>query len=106
MKALDLETMPIDELWQLREHVGLVLAEHLTSEKCKIEQRLSQLRSNGPQSSSAAQRRTYPKVHPKYQNPDNPSQTWTGRGKAPGWISKILTAGKSIDDLRIDPNET
>ena len=22
---------------------------------------------------------------PKYRNPDNPDQTWTGKGRAPGW---------------------
>ena len=26
------------------------------------------------------------KVAPKYRNPANPEQTWTGRGKAPKWI--------------------
>jgi DNA-binding protein H-NS len=25
-------------------------------------------------------------VKPKYRNPDNPSQLWTGRGKPPPWI--------------------
>ncbi|MFO1421641.1 MAG: H-NS histone family protein [Candidatus Competibacteraceae bacterium] len=23
---------------------------------------------------------------PKYRNPENPEQTWTGRGKKPGWL--------------------
>ena len=46
MKALNLETMPIDDLWQLYEQVGRVLAEQLTSEKRKLEQRLSQLRGD------------------------------------------------------------
>ena len=27
------------------------------------------------------------KVAPKYRNPENPEQTWTGRGKAPAWIA-------------------
>ena len=26
------------------------------------------------------------KVAPKYKNPADPTQTWTGRGKAPKWI--------------------
>jgi len=29
------------------------------------------------------QRRPYPKVEPKFQGPDHPSMTWTGRGKNP-----------------------
>ena len=41
------------------------------------------------------------KAAPKYANPDNPSQTWTGRGRKPAWVKTALEAGKSIDDLTI-----
>jgi len=37
----------------------------------------------------------------KYQNPDNPDQTWTGRGKRPNWVHEALSRGKSLEDLRI-----
>lgn len=26
---------------------------------------------------------------PKYRNPNDPTQTWTGRGKAPAWINDM-----------------
>jgi len=106
IKALNLETIPSDDLWQLYEQVGRLLTKRLASEKHKLEQRLSLLRSNQSQSSSETPRRPYPRVYPKYRNPGNPSQTWAGRGKAPRWISDMLAAGKSIDDLLIDANET
>jgi DNA-binding protein H-NS len=38
---------------------------------------------------------------PKYRNPENPKQTWTGRGKRPNWLNDALKAGKSLDDLSI-----
>jgi len=38
---------------------------------------------------------------PKFANPANPSQTWTGRGRKPGWVVDALKAGKSIDSLAI-----
>jgi DNA-binding protein H-NS len=38
---------------------------------------------------------------PKFQNPGQPFETWSGRGKQPRWVSEMLDAGKSIDDLRI-----
>lgn len=37
----------------------------------------------------------------KYANPDNRSQTWTGRGRKPRWVEAALKAGKSLDDLAI-----
>ena len=33
------------------------------------------------------------KVAPKYRNPANHEQTWTGRGVAPTWIQALKTAG-------------
>ncbi|GGG81358.1 trans-acting regulatory protein hvrA [Salipiger pallidus] len=38
---------------------------------------------------------------PKYANPADPSQTWTGRGRKPNWVIEALDSGKSIDDLAI-----
>ena len=37
----------------------------------------------------------------KYANPEDRSQTWTGRGRKPNWVLDALKAGKSIDDLAI-----
>ena len=34
------------------------------------------------------------KVAPKYRNPANPEQTWTGRGVAPGWAQALKTQGQ------------
>ncbi len=33
-------------------------------------------------------------VAPKYRNPQNAEQTWTGRGIAPTWIQALKTEGK------------
>lgn len=41
------------------------------------------------------------KVKPKYRNPADPSQTWTGRGKRPRWYSAALASGKKEKDLLI-----
>lgn len=41
------------------------------------------------------------KAAPKYRNPDNPTETWSGRGRKPGWIHKALSQGKDISDLEI-----
>ncbi len=41
------------------------------------------------------------KVPPKYRNPANPLQTWSGRGKRPHWFNDALKAGKKEKDLAI-----
>ncbi|MGR3466501.1 MAG: H-NS histone family protein [Shimia sp.] len=38
---------------------------------------------------------------PKFRNPSDPSQTWTGRGRQPNWVKEAISSGKSMDDLKI-----
>lgn len=39
------------------------------------------------------------KVAPKYRNPANPEQTWTGRGKSPLWAAALRAEGKLDEAL-------
>jgi DNA-binding protein H-NS len=41
-------------------------------------------------------------VSPKYHNPDNPQETWAGRGRKPKWVEDKLAQGVSLDDLLIN----
>jgi len=34
------------------------------------------------------------KVAPKYRNPANSTQTWTGRGRLPEWVQALKSAGE------------
>jgi DNA-binding protein H-NS len=90
-----LRSMPLEELWKLREEVVVLLVSKLVAEKAKLEKRLFQLHPHDHL------RRLYPKVFPKYQNPKNPTETWSGRGRHPRWLSPHLASGKTLDDFRI-----
>lgn len=41
-------------------------------------------------------------VAPKYRNPENPSETWAGRGVKPRWMQALLARGKTMDDFKIE----
>ena len=41
------------------------------------------------------------KVEPKYAHPENPSLTWSGRGRRPKWVVAHQDGGGSLDDLLI-----
>ncbi|MEL4891301.1 H-NS histone family protein [Xanthomonas protegens] len=41
------------------------------------------------------------KVPPKYRNPANAAETWTGRGKQPRWLADLVAKGKKVDDFLI-----
>ena len=38
---------------------------------------------------------------PKYANPANSSQTWTGKGRQPQWFKDAIGSGKKAEDLAI-----
>jgi DNA-binding protein H-NS len=38
---------------------------------------------------------------PKYANPADASQTWTGRGKRPNWFSEQLESGRTREEMEI-----
>jgi DNA-binding protein H-NS len=41
-------------------------------------------------------------IAPKYRNPDNPSESWSGRGREPKWLQHQIASGKAKDDFLIE----
>ena len=116
-KKLNLASMSVDEMWRLHEEIGRVLSVRLTSEKRELEKRLAQLRREKEThqlDSVVAQslkdvpraRRKYPRVFPKYRNPNEPSETWSGRGKQPRWLAAALKTGHTIEEFAIGSAES
>jgi len=46
-------------------------------------------------------KRTGKKVAPKYQDPANKRDTWTGRGRQPRWLAEKVKRGQSVADFLI-----
>lgn len=107
----DLKTMTRKELEKLRADVDKALDRLAVEEKKKaIDAAEKAARAHGFSLADLAgdanapvkkTRKPMPKPAPKYKNPANPEQTWTGRGRQPGWFREALAAGKSPDDLAI-----
>ena len=112
-KKISLDAMSIDEMWQLHEEISRVLSVRLTSEKRELEKRLAQLRrekemrqsghtdARSSKGAARAPRRKYPRVFPKYRNPKEPSETWSGRGKRPRWLAAALNDGRKMEEFLI-----
>jgi DNA-binding protein H-NS len=111
MKKIDLEAMSVDDLWSLHERISGILSARITSEKRELEKRLAVLNRgrDAIEGGDASQyynangkaRRKYPRVFPKYRNPQTPSETWSGRGKQPRWLAAAIKTGRKIEDFRI-----
>ena len=42
----------------------------------------------------------------KYSNPENPTQTWSGRGQQPKWLKEALATGKTLEEFLNQQPET
>jgi DNA-binding protein H-NS len=101
---LDLESMSVDQLWSLYDTIASILARKIAIEKERLEQCVRKLGLSGTDTTKpSAKRRRYPKVRPKYRNPDRPSETWAGRGKRPRWLNSQLQSGNKLEDFQIEP---
>ncbi|MBR0906420.1 H-NS family nucleoid-associated regulatory protein [Bradyrhizobium liaoningense] len=108
-KKLELESMSLDDLWSLHEEISGILSDRIKAEKHELEKRLAALGGGGAVlvdagpvklSSTGKPRRKYPRVLPKYRNPQT-SETWSGRGKRPRWLVAAMKSGKRIEEFRI-----
>ncbi|WP_407180078.1 H-NS family nucleoid-associated regulatory protein [Bradyrhizobium sp. STM 3562] len=102
MESNTLKSMSIDELWNLHEQVSSLLARRISEEKTRLEERLRKIETASDIVKLDRERRPYPKVLPKYQNPKNPAEIWSGRGKQPRWFKAQLKAGKKPEHFLID----
>ena len=42
-----------------------------------------------------------PAAAPKYRNPDNAGETWSGRGRQPAWYKAAVAKGKKPESMAI-----
>ena len=105
---VELESMSVDDLWSLRGRISGVLSRRIKAEKHELEKRLAILSRGMNMPSQASSfggfgerpRRRYPAVLPKYRNPQT-SETWSGRGKRPRWLTAAMKSGREIEEFRI-----
>lgn len=74
---------------------------HVESVAANLGFTLDELLDNG---SGRKRSKAGPKTisQPKYVNPDNQSETWTGRGRLPNWLKQLIDQGRSRDEFLID----
>ena len=98
IETTNLASMPVGELWEIYEEILELLKAKILAEKKKLERRLNNLQ---PAKTDLKARRPYPPVVPKFANPDESSQLWSGRGKQPQWVTEKLASGLTLEDLSI-----
>jgi DNA-binding protein H-NS len=101
---MNLKSMSIDRLTNLRARVDAALSAKVIEQRRTLESELSKLTRFGGaagRSKLAFGRGARGKVAAKYRNPENPSETWAGRGLKPRWLAAAIKTGKQLDDFLI-----
>lgn len=101
---LDFDTMSLDELKRLKKDLDKAIADFDERRKTEAKRDLEErAREYGFSLSELADVKTTKRaaVAPKYRNPSNPDQTWSGRGRQPTWFRSAIEAGTEPDALKI-----
>ena len=99
IRKANFASMSVDELWEMHGEISKLLEAKMLAEKKMLERRLDSLHPAKTDRLNAHRR--YPPGVPKFANPDDPSQVWSGRGKQPQWVTEKLASGLTLEDLSI-----
>jgi DNA-binding protein H-NS len=98
---VNLKSMSISKLSKLKDQVDAILRTKVAEQRRSLETELTKLsRFSTSQIRSKVSSVRGP-VAPKYRNPENPSETWAGRGLTPRWLAAAIKAGKKLEHFSI-----
>jgi hypothetical protein len=81
----DFSALSMTDLLALRDRVDLEIRARREKDDSCVRQRGGLIERDGP----------------RYRNPQNSAETWSGRGPRPDWLRAALLAGATLEDLEI-----
>ena len=105
--AVNLEKMSLEELKKHQKDVEKAIKSHTARQKKEamkaLQKTANQFGMTVEEIVGGTQKKAAPKASgkAKYKNPDNPAQTWTGRGRQPAWFKEAIAKGKTPDQMAV-----
>lgn len=100
-----LENMDREELLQLRKDVDAALKtvddRRRKDAQAKLEEMAREMGFSLAEFTGGKSKGKSSVGVPKYVHPEDPSKTWSGRGRQPQWFKDAIASGKSEQDLAI-----
>ncbi|KJZ25418.1 trans-acting regulatory protein hvrA [Tritonibacter mobilis] len=101
----DLNNMSLEELKALEKEVGAAIktfeARKLAEARDVLTAKAKELGVSIDEVFGVKSGKVKTPVAPKYRHPENPSLTWSGRGRQPDWFKEAIEAGADKSDLLI-----
>lgn len=102
---MDIAALSFTELKNLLEQITTAIEQQEAAKKAEAKKQIMELaKSYGlslDEVLSKATTAARKPVEAKYKNPNDASQTWSGRGRKPVWVQALLDEGFSLEDLAI-----
>ncbi len=105
MAAINVDKLSLKELVALQEKLASAITEARSREKAEVKRKLTELATEhgfsvGELFGARSAKAKVPSTA-KYANPDDPTDTWSGRGRRPGWLVARLKKGAKPSDFAI-----
>ena len=105
MAQIDLNDLSLKELKQLQRDVEKAIASYEDRQKAtaraELEAKAKEMGFTLAELMGIEAKKTRVPAQAKYQHPENPALTWSGRGRKPQWFADALAAGKTPEDLSV-----
>jgi DNA-binding protein H-NS len=101
--AVNLDRLALKDLLDLQSSVEAAIGAARERERAEVKARgEAMVQAAGFSMSELFASRPYRKSSgARFVNPDNRSQTWTGRGRKPNWLLALLANGAKLEELAI-----
>ena len=81
----DLSTLSMTDLRALRDRIDAEIESRRAQTERSLRARGGMIERDGP----------------RYRNPENSAETWSGKGPRPAWLEKALAGGAVLGDLEV-----
>lgn len=102
---IDLNSLSLKELKDLQSQVARAIGSFEDRRKrgalAELEEKARSMGFSLAELTGVSPARKRSSAAPKYANPANPADTWSGRGRKPRWFIEATAGGKSARDLEI-----
>lgn len=102
-KVINLADYSIEDLVNLIKNAESMLEQKVAERKKEAKKEIKELASvYGFELNDLFENKRVKKSVPvKYRHPENPTLSWTGRGRQPNWLKEELETGKSINEFEV-----
>lgn len=101
----NIDTMSLKELKALQSQVAKAISTYEDRRKrdalVELEEKAREMGFSLAELTGTVASRKRAAATPKYANPADPNDTWSGRGRKPRWFEAALKSGASADSMAI-----